>query len=146
MTDCEMDAWLAEHLFGWVLRRSRADNRKVGEVFWCSPEDADARGATGRRWFLEPDEPITTTLLDNIPAYSSTGDGMLLVLEAMRPQFEVEMRMDGALCGVEIARLGESPEGESLSYAEGPSLPRAVAEAAHAALTAAEPGQGEKAL
>lgn len=122
MTDRELDAWLAEHLFGWVYE----------ERLWTDT------GGERRAGWQHPD--LVAWLHDFPPAhYSSTGDWMLLVLGAMRErEFGIEMvAYEEGGFGVTWWPSGYSG---SRSQCHGPydsdTLPRAVAEAAKAALEA----------
>lgn len=119
MTDRELDAWLAEHLFGeqvrWMnIERDHFDTVLDGSTFHCSGM-GDCR-------------------------YSSTGEGMLMVLEAMRERgyYYVLRCMDSLVRG--NTRIGCTFEGDGLSgtgwIREADTAPRAVAEAAKAALEA----------
>jgi hypothetical protein len=116
MTDRELDAYLAENLFRWTLMVS---DRGFG---------SRVANATGGLAGL-PTYPV--------PSYSSAGDGLLLVLEAMR-----ERGWNGYTHVVpedslyHAAFQHESTKSIVLDWHDCDSLPRAVAEAAYAALNA----------
>lgn len=116
MTDRELDAWLAEHLFGWEWVPQRVDILAGG--FWRSP-DGEHHQTPNQHDFWDC-------------AYSSTGDGMLMVLEAMRERGWSFQLSDGLTETSLWVALFESDRADHQIYAD--SLPRAVAEAAKAAL------------
>ena len=113
MTDRELDAWIAEHL--WDDARCS----RCGRRFSYHPWDGSIDGTA----CLEP-QPY---------AYSSTGEGMLMVIEAMRERGYIVIMSRGTL--LQSAQAVISREGVTRS-AVAFSLPRAVAEAARAALEA----------
>lgn len=111
-SDRELDAWLAEHLFGWATHAGMD-----GE--W--------------RWYKDGE-----SVRDEPDGYSSTGDGMLLVLEAMRGrgfQFEL-VNGDGGY----LAMFGTQEDFDWLDpdfYSRTSAIaPQAVAEAAQVAIQA----------
>ncbi|MDE2102550.1 MAG: hypothetical protein KGL39_35210 [Patescibacteria group bacterium] len=144
LTDRELDAWLAERLFGLPLH----EWRKTGSI-------------SGFQNFYEctVDPPhgmkCRASNFDLGTRYSSTGDGMLLVLEAMRERGwwgttntpDSGMRDSGMSVSASFWRLhlhdSTGPHGEPSRIAndlisrEAATLPRAVAEAAYAALSEA---------
>lgn len=123
MPDRELDAWLAEHLFGLV-----------GCTF-----DECREAAEERKHYHYPGHGWGSW--KRADRYSSTGDGMLQVLEGMR-----ERGFEGK-CGISLEQHGyqrwgsffdgehDGPRGE----AEAATLPLAVALAAKATLEAARP-------
>ncbi len=119
LTNHELNGWLAEHLFGWHHLR-------------------DIQGWIGGEAGLS----VTN---QRVPDYSSTGDGMLLVLEAIRERAWV-VSIDEASVGPAGARTPENhrrlwdctlkpfdDEDERYIVEMDESLPRAVALAAKSA-------------
>ena len=118
MTDRELDAWIAEHL--WDDARCS----RCGRRFSYHPWDGSIDGTA----CLEP-QPY---------AYSSTGEGMLMVLKAMRERgfgASIVAREEGDWW-VMIATDHVMDWLTDDRAASSPSLPRAVAEAARAAIEA----------
>ena len=124
ITDRELDTWLAEHLFGWAYYPCVLPNAR--EAFWRSPDGEHHTDCVPDSYGLIP------------LSYTATGDGMLLVLEAMRKRewlFSVEeYGDDGPHQCVEFSR--EIDDKGAVMYAPSGALPRAVALAAKAALEA----------
>lgn len=133
MTDRELDAWLAEHLFG------------LGPLVWFDdvgpdPDDGrDIRGWGGEHAACYADDepyndPDKTWQWTVVGPNSSTGDGMLLVLQAMRERgFHWELQTSKARFSMPGVRHDWSAH---FSADNVRALPRAVAEAAKAALEA----------
>ena len=112
MADRELDAWLVEHLFGLSVEWHH------GQPY--APQQ----------------------LVPPVKPYSSTGDGMLMVLEAMRGRgaqgslFVALPSMSGEpLCVARFERV-DGPRVIHMVSNANVSAPRAVAEAAKAALEA----------
>lgn len=130
LSDRELDEWLAINLFGWEIRGNRRGNWRV---------DSPAGGPAVIHERGKP--PVYTGYRpERLPLFSSSGEGMLLVLEAMRTRdlglLGIWEDADGY--GASFGNAGghewsvESNEGRRLT------LPRAVAEAAYSALSAEE--------
>lgn len=120
MPDRELDIWLAEHLFGWRN---------------------DKFGVLRPGWFVDlEDQGENMMLAPQVQTWSPTGDGMLLVLKAMRGRgFHSVMGHGVQNCYAEFT-------GDSGTVVEiDDALPRAVAKAAKAALeqSIATPPVGE---
>ena len=117
MPERELDAYLAEHLFGWHRWETFRDQaRKMPVTEWIREG-----GITSR-----------------LPAYSSTGDGMVIVLEAMRGRgFEFSLRLSEDSSQWMAIIIFGPPIGSAICRSD--TLPRAVALAAKAALEAARP-------
>lgn len=78
LTDRSLDLAVAEHIFGWQWRRSSNSGRR--SLF---PPDK------WPEWFTEPADGSEPLVFDfdetkSAPDYSTTGDGMLLVIERMQ--------------------------------------------------------------
>lgn len=120
LTDGALDVWLAEHLFGGITHN---------EVHPWPPPGVPSMYAfdvSGPHF-----DTVAGGIMDSQP-YSSTGDGMLLVLEAMRARdWYIDMAWVEAAWHVTVIAPAGYFEQESDT-----SLPRAVAEAAKAALEA----------
>lgn len=121
-----LDAWLTEHLFGWDAEACTCGMCIVN--YYC-PQHGDH----------SPLPPY---------AYSTTGDGMLIVLEAMRERgwhgmLDYGFPGDGYWVEAGFTRLVEPAEGrgpfDNAPAAHHDSLPAAVALAAKAALEAETP-------
>lgn len=125
MTDRELDAYLAEHLFGWTWP---FDDPLIGNGLY-----------PGRIAGYAPEPNDDGEEFDDVPAYSSTGEGMLMVIEAMRERgwwFSVEeYGDDGPHQCVEFDKDGDDYLPTPVAAVPG-SLPRAVAEAAAQAIRA----------
>lgn len=117
-----LDAWLAEHLFDG------------------SPLDCTAPGHEGSQCWSIPTGPTHLAVIGYgpAPAYSTTGGGMLMVLEAMRERGWSRAIYEAPIGEVvEFARTGD--KGEHLAYrAADELLPTAVGLAAKAALEAGD--------
>lgn len=81
MSQRELDAWLAEHLFGWasVAARPPTPIDNWTRLSGLAPGDISGAYAVARGYGG-----------DDVPFYSSTGLGMLAVIEAMRGRTEAE--------------------------------------------------------
>jgi hypothetical protein len=119
MTDRELDAWLAEHLFDAHAHEWAVDEPVGDEQRW--------RCSGCRVYFTGPNERPPAFIAC---AYSSTGNGMQLVLEAMRERGWYATIEAVDRDGRWYCRFND----DSQSYAYTDSLPRAVAEAAKGAL------------
>lgn len=109
--DRDLDAWLAEHLLGFKRDRAGALFKHFEGPTWSGKD------------YL-------------VPESSSTGDGMLLILEAMRERGWVGLvKWDGDREHDHYTALFSQPD--NVARIDAHSLPRAVAEAAKAALEAA---------
>ncbi len=109
-----LDSWLAEHLFGWTHLHftGPAELQRIG----LSPTDDE----------YEP-----------LPAYSTTGDGMLMVLEAMQERGWFVTLTDYALPRWwEVEFLPDPLKPGEVVLGKAPVLPTAVSLAAKAALEA----------
>ena len=137
LSDGGLDAYLAERLFGWTLLRMRP---RGPSYLWQRSE----RVERVRRLALCGRKPGHSRGIAPVPRYSSTGDGMLLVLDAMWHRVP-----NGWWCEMEngdsdprgvphragFKRCSEIDDREQLFPVESfVSLPRAVAEAAWWAL------------
>ena len=132
-----LDAWLAEHLFGWVWVQHGAGLRRGNSQTPYQRFLADPRQDPGHHFF-EPapnDMPLTEHYWDACEPYSSTGDGMLQVLEAMRERGDWCLSPDGDGW---VAVLTDGIYGDNQPHYSGraDTLPLAVATAAKAALEA----------
>ncbi len=121
MDDRELDAWLAEHLFGWSL---------VGvKGHWT-------QGVETRDWSGRP--PGQSRGVPHVPALSSTGEGMLKVMEAIRQRgwewdiadIHINPEFGGFLWRAFCMRDDVTPYPQATHAL----LPRAVAEAAKEAI------------
>jgi len=122
MDDRELDAWLAEHLFGL----------EVEWDYWFPGSDGGKRSAAPSN---RDKIPFEVGEFDCLPSYSSTGDGMLLVLEAMRERRQtllIDATYDEKQWWV---KWGEDKWHQENAVIDD-SLPRAVALAAKAAIEA----------
>ncbi len=124
ITDRALDAWLAEHLFGWEVVGNRRGN-------WSLKEPGGQW--QGGSFMKERGRPWASTT--HCISWATTGDGMLAVLEAMRKR---EWR---ALMGTWSTGPGYRCQFYTITNEErvsalAGSLPRAVALAAKAALEA----------
>ena len=127
LTDRELDAWLAEHLLGWTD---------------CDP----AYVSTGWEFTDPPDDRVTVGRgrgpgcrhFSLLPTFS-TGDGMVLVLEAMRARGWWVLCAVSRLDGRWYVQVDSSVSSDmTIGEGHATTLPRAVAEAAMAALEASE--------
>ena len=133
--DWELDAWLAERLFGLTVRGPCPG----GNVRWCAmPEVAKDRGIPRSARPGSYDDGVRVFDM-TVPPYSATSDGMIKVLEAMRERgwpIEIRWRPYGGvlvMMGDGLA-IGDGLAPGAAEWAE--TLPRAVALAAKAALEA----------
>ncbi len=112
VTDTDLDAWLAEHLLGWTY---------------------SAEGGEFPHW-----HPIGTyDCTMDVPKLSTTGDGMLMVLEAMRSRrwYVVLYVEDDELYQASITAIDGPDDAVPVGAdAEAETAPLAVAQAARAAL------------
>lgn len=122
LTDTELDAWLAEHLLGW----KQCPWAFPGDVMLCDLNDPNHLSGG----------------MHTTHGLASTGDGMILVLEALKarlPNEDIHIEhMTGT--GWAVSTCYEQETGWS-GWERDESLPRAVAEAARAALSAQRPAQ-----
>ena len=128
MTDRELDAKIAEYLFGWTEIDTAREFS--GWDFTDTPGSWEYEGSTGVG--REPGMHMTSRA--PYPPYSSTGDGMLAVLEALKKRgctnagvFWIPRFEGGKWCAV-------TEEGGDYTMAD--SAPRAVCLATLAALGA----------
>lgn len=134
LTDRELDFWLAEHLFGW-LWVEHAGTRKFMPPWARDSKNFDYIDA---RATFEPHV-----------RYSSTGDGMWLVIETMRERgfslevytvvpTDLDLPANQWAMTATFRRLngGSSHAMSGLEESPDHSLPRAVALAARTALQA----------
>lgn len=122
LTDRELDAWLAEHLFEWVSSGNRRGN-------WILQPPNAGQGTPslmkerGRGW---------SATNHKFSWWSSTGDGMILVLEAMRER--------GLVVKIHAIHAGWAAyfrrDSDPWAVRSADTLPRAVALAAKKALEA----------
>ena len=133
--DRALDAWLAEHLFGWTVVGNRLGN-------WSLKEPGTGQWG-GDAFMKELGRPWASTT--HCISWSTTGDGMLAVLEAMGARhywFNIETGIGGNNHIIKVSRGGEAGETDNSfralydEYDSDTSLPRAVALAAKAALEA----------
>ena len=131
-----LDAWLAHRLLGWSACLGRSD-----------PRSASLSSADVHVW-NKPDEPEYGNMCgwldgrhtERQPALSTTGDGMIQVIEAMRKRLKTYCSITaepGPWNLVEFTRWDVDADkiaGSGLSHAQ--PLPLAVAQAARAALEA----------
>ncbi len=136
-----LDAWLAEHLFGWVWRLHEQEDHLARSIHAPGMRE-DAALAKG-------DEPLYINSafperpgLSNLSAawsYSTTGDGMLMQMVALQGQgFVVNVTMipaDDPYHGGEAECVIERHNNQ-ISIDWHPEAPTAVALAARAALEA----------
>lgn len=119
MTDRELDALLAAHLFGWKrVATTRGQTFLVPADYPDGPYDEDAI-----KYSLTPER------------YSTSGNGMLLVVGAMRAKgWQVSVDSFGSTKPVEDWRckFGNGPLPPGTAFAD--TAPRAVAIAACRAL------------
>ncbi len=77
----ELDAALAERLFGWTTPAARGRCNVCGWPLTAKSMDGCTTDGCSMR-------PLPETRADEPAHYSTTGDGMLLVLEAMRARVD----------------------------------------------------------
>lgn len=138
----ELDAWLAEHLFGYQEVHQ--------EVAWTGGLGSPRKPKSEWPWYRAGDcyETSTQRRKVGLESFSTTGDGMLLVMEAMRERGFDTVTMyagNGVQHGAMFFRIGARPYAprEALlnlnreplvSEAGNMPLPLAVAKAAKLAL------------
>ncbi len=129
----ELDAWLAEHLLGWLRLNSGG---------WrCTGADTCTHATA----------PHTNPQVHSSvpPALSTTGDGMLMVMQALRErgwEWTIRFREDGVHWPGRMYPLDTSLPFYGAMFTKGPhgagneedTLPLAVAQAARAAIRAEE--------
>lgn len=123
LTDRELDAYLAEHLLDWYYDISPRGGPYPPQMVFAQNAEQAGRRTSGSTF---------------APPLSSTGDGMLLVIEAMRGRgwdWEMHAYSNPAMRGMRFTAGASSPAVPSplAWWADASSLPRAVAEAARAA-------------
>lgn len=115
----ELDAWLAEHLFGHQVTTVDREGYPDG---LC--------------------EYVLYTMEHPLIHYSTTGDGMLMVIEAMRAKGLHVCIKSNPFTGGYIAQfdrwMAEGMRWHFIRFADGDDIPTAVAGAAKAALSAEE--------
>lgn len=128
-----LDAWLAEHLLGWTwwVHKQNVQSEHAGQRF-IGPNDGSLK------WFCWPaqgGESIHDA--GNAPKLSTTGDGMLMVLEAMQGrgwQALSHLFPDDSLRHATF--IPEDVSATTEDWVSADTLPLAVAQAARAALEA----------
>ena len=135
----ELDAWLAEHLFGWEFWEETRPNythvywQTDGRKPWERTQKAYQQPEKFHRIAFSEYEPKRHIYEGVKPTFSSTGDGMLLVLEAMRARgFDLDLLTDAGTWRCDF------DNGTIDTHKEAATAPRAVALAAKAALEASK--------
>ena len=125
LTDRELDAYLAEHLLDWYYDISPRGGPYPPQMVFAQNAEQAGRRTSGSTF---------------APPLSSTGDGMLLVLEAMhgRGYLFIVRSMNSLAAGRPGFMCTFAIEGAVDGRSEGDSLPRSVAEAAKSAILATE--------
>ena len=139
MTDRELDAYLAEHLFGWADVDAHYESRRW--EFTDPPYEPVTEGRGREPVEADPDikwkQPAHRLHFTTFPCYSSTGEGMLKVIEAMRERGYdcLTWRWQHQDCSALFAHPHDLDR-HFLRGTRADTRPRAVAEAARAALEA----------
>lgn len=124
LIDLELDAWLGEHLFGLSVEWD----------YWFAGSDGAKRAGQANN---RGQTPFEVGEFDALPCYSSTYEGMGLVLEAMRQRgwtwiLSTISHLDSHAGQLRAQMFNEQASVDAVAA----SIPRAVAEAARAALEA----------
>lgn len=132
----ELDAWLAEHLFGWKWHTY--DDR--GEGWFGPPEEIGKPCGWDSIREAQADEAFVPLAVGpgNYPHYTTTGDGMMLVFDAMEKRgYRLALEYDDRpiVWGEYVA---EFKPNDDESWGTGATIPEAVARAAKAVLEAQE--------